>query len=384
MASPVSQAPTAFALANVRTGRAVVSGGFSRWADEVSFLVGHNVHKAGDVFVHPRGAGRTTLEGLAYSVHVPYSRSAGAQVVRVAVELHTSDEIADSQTVTAKLPSGAAWIDAGGLDGSRALYNPPRGRTAPTEYVGWLDISGCTVGALADVLTLACTPTTKGAGVRRVSVVEVPLGSLAIDATEPGWDAAAARPGRLVIDGGASSPRGVQRLFHCLDNARANWRKHLLIGDIESSNTAGYGSTPHWSRMANSSGAIDWLLGSGAADPRWYLQTRRLYGAAGSATPTSWRWRVRYRTSNSTDCNIDLITRGGSIASRAFVGAAAGETTQSLLLPGTSGAWAWASTDVTLPGDGTDGLVRVRFEAAGPGTGQLLSLACLGLLENEA
>jgi hypothetical protein len=46
--------------------------------------------------------------------------------------------------------------------------------------------------------------------------------------------------------------------------------------------------------------------------------------------------------------------------------------------------WAWESQSASLPVDGTDGLVRVYFEAQGPGTGQLLSLATLGLLGNDS
>jgi hypothetical protein len=46
--------------------------------------------------------------------------------------------------------------------------------------------------------------------------------------------------------------------------------------------------------------------------------------------------------------------------------------------------WAWESQSASLPVDGTDGLVRICFEAQGPGTGQLLSLATLALLGNDA
>jgi multidrug efflux pump subunit AcrA (membrane-fusion protein) len=39
---------------------------------------------------------------------------------------------------------------------------------------------------------------------------------------------------------------------------------------------------------------------------------------------------------------------------------------------------------VSLPVDGTDGLVRLRVRAKGPGSGQLLSIACVDLREDES
>jgi hypothetical protein len=380
MSTPVGQAPTGFNLDAVRTGRPVASGGVARWADEAAHVNGHLLHKTGEVIIHPRPAGRTTIEGLTHKVWVPWTRSPGALVARIAVEIQDTDEIDDSQTLLVALPTGASWIDAGGLDGTRTWYNPPRGRTTPRELVGWVDVSGCTVGALTDDFCVTATPTAKGAGVKRVAVHEAPLATLAIDATEPGFDAASARAGRLVIDGGASSPRGTQRLWHVLDKGRAGFRQHFAVSGIESSDATGASATPHWSREANTYGAIDWLLSAGATDPSWYLALRDLY--AGTASP--WAFRVRYRTSDATTCGVKLYHQGGAITSGAWAGAGA-ETSTTLSLPGTSGSWAWATAvAASLPVDGTDGLCRLRFEAKGPGSGQLLSLACFDLRENES
>ena len=96
MSTPVPQAASAFALATVRTGRSVRTGGLTRLVDEGAFVVGHNLHKTGEAQIPLRPAGRTVLEGLAHRVQIPYVRSEGAQVARLAVELHPSDELADS------------------------------------------------------------------------------------------------------------------------------------------------------------------------------------------------------------------------------------------------------------------------------------------------
>lgn len=378
MSTPVIQAPSAFALAAVRTGQPVGVATVSRWAEEIAFLVGHNVHKVGEAYCPLRAAGRTALDGLTFKTYVPYTRSAGAQVIRVGVEIHSSNEVGDSQTITVTLPTGAVWIDHAGLDGSRTFYNPPAGRTSPREIVGWADVSGVTA-ALTDLVTVSTTPSAKGAGIRRATVHESPLSSLAVSSSEPGWDAAAARSSRPIIDGGASSPRGVQRLAHCLDAARASWRQHFTLSGVESADTTGTGSTPHWSREASTEGEIDWLIPGLVTDPTWYLQLRDLYAGAASV----WALGVRYRTSDATACELKLYHQGGAITSSAWVGAGA-EGSTALTLPGTSGAWAWATAvALSLPVDGTDGLVRLRFRAKGPGAGQLLSIACVDLRENE-
>lgn len=378
MGTPVTQAPSAFLLAAVRTGEPVNVASMSRLAEEGAFLLGHNLHKAGEALCPLRPSGRVQLKGLTFSTYVPYTRSPGAQVIRVCVELHDSNEIGDSQTVSVSLPTGASWIDHGGLDGSRTFYNPPAGRSSPREIVAWADVSGVTA-ALTDVVKVTTTPSSKGAGVRRVSVHESPLSSLAVSASEPGWDAAAARAGRPVIDGGASSPRGTQRLFHCLDAARSSWRQHLTLSGVESANAASAGTTPHWHRESATEGPLDWLQTSGVNDPCWYLQVRDLYAGTSSA----WNLRVRYRTSDATDCELKLYHQGGAITSRAWSGAGS-EGHTAITLPGTSGSWAWATAvTASLPVDGTDGLVRLRVRAKGPGAGKLLSVACVDLREDE-
>lgn len=380
MSSPVGQVPTPFNLDAVRTGRVVSTGGFGRWADEVAHVTGHLLHKAGEALVWQRPAGRTQLEGLAHTAHVPWSRSPGAQVVLVVVELHDSNELGDSQTVTVTLPTGASWIDHGGLDGSRTFYNPPAGRTLPRELLGWVDVSGVT-SSLTAVFSVASSPTSKGSGIKRATAVEVPLAALAIDADEPGFDAASARAARPVIDGGASSPRGTQRLFHCLDRGRAGYRQHFTLSGLESADTTGYGTTPHWSREDSTEGAIDWvtLAGSGGADPCWFLQLRDLYAGAAS----TWAFRARYRTSGAGACEVKLYHQGGAVTGGAWSGAGA-EGFTALALPGTSGAWAWATAvAASLPVDGTSGLCRLRLRAKGPGTGGLLSLSVVDLRENE-
>ena len=382
MATPVFQAPSAFGLESVRTGEAVNVGSVSRLAEEISFLAGHNLVKTGeaDAPTRPTGMGRIALEGLSYTLRVPYTRSPGARVIRVAVEIHESHEIGSSQTITATLPTGASWLDAGGLDGTINHFNPPPGRTAPSEIVGFADVSAVTASMTHEV-AIAVGASSKSAGVRRVTVHECPLSSLAVSSSEPGWDAAATRSGRPVVDGGSSSPRGFQRLWHCLDKARSEIRQHWCLSGVESANTSvNPNITPHFNRESSTEGDVDWMQTARVNDPHWYLQLRKLYT---SSVTSPWKLRVRYRTDNATDCELKLYHQGGSLASNSFTGAGT-EGSTAVTLTGTSGAWAWTTAvSVALPTDGTDGLVRLRIQCKGPGSGHLLSIACVDLREDE-
>lgn len=382
MPTPVTQAPSAFSLDAVRTGEPVSVGTVARLAEEVAFLNGHNLVKTGeaDAPLRQTGAGRVSLTGLAYTLRVPYTRSSGARVVRIAVEIHESSEILDSQAITVTLPTGATWLDAGGLDGTATFFNPPVGRTTPMEIVGFANVSGVTA-SLTQEIAVATTPTSKGSGVRRVTVHECPLSSLAVSSSEPGWDAAATRSGRPVIDGGSASPRGMQRLFHLLDQARSAWRQHWCLSGVESANASTSNTqTPHWHRQSSTEGEIDWLLNAAVNDPHWYLQVRDLYAGTASA----WKLRVRYRTSSAVDCELKLYHQGGSLGSNTFTGVGT-EGSTAVTLTATSGAWAWTTAvSVSLPRDGTNGLVRLRLTAKGPGSGELLSIACVDLREDEA
>jgi hypothetical protein len=164
-------------------------------------------------------------------------------------------------------------------------------------------------------------------------------------------------------------------VFTVMKAGRAGYRQHWCVSGLESDDVTGAGSTPHWSREASTLGAIDWL---GATDPAWYFAPRALYG---TATSGSWQARVRYRTSNSTACELRIYVEAGDITAAAWVGAGSGVVTHTVTLPGTSGSWAWLDQAVTIPVDGP--LVRVTSEAKGPGSGQLLSLGCLALVEAE-
>ena len=350
-----------------------MSGGLSRLSDELSYLLGYGVNHIGGATIPQRGGSRVTLEGLAYSIPVAYSRSAGAEVLRIGVDLWPSDELSDTQTITVTLPAGATWLEAGGLDGSVAHRNPGAGRTATREIVGWADVSSVSVGDLTTWLSVSTTPTSKGAGVRRVAVTEVPVASLPVSAGGVGWDAAALRPGRYVVDGGALSPRGMERVWHLLDLARIYQRRHFQLCGVESASTAAAATTPHWHRIVAAPGKVDWLAGS--SDPSWYIQARDLYGAA----TTPYKLRVRYKTSDATGCDLGVYLEDGAIVSQVWTPTGAAPR-QTVTLPGTSGAWAWASADVTAP---CGSLTRVGIDSTGPGPPELVSLACVALIENE-
>jgi hypothetical protein len=81
---------------------------------------------------------------------------------------------------------------------------------------------------------------------------------------------------------------------------------------------------------------------------------------------------------------MKLYHQGGSLSANSFTGVGT-EGSTAVTLTATSGAWAWTTAvSVSLPRDGTNGLVRLRLTAKGPGSGELLSIACVDLREDEA
>lgn len=379
MTTPVSPAATAFDFGGVQTGRAVVSAGLSRWSDGLSHLLGYNLHVSGGCEITAPPAGHTGLDGLTYSVSVPYCRSPGAQVVRVSVELQPTDED-DTQTVTVTLPTGASWLDAQGLDGSVLFPNPPLGRTVGQELAGWVDVSGVTAGTLSLRFVFATVPTaSKAKGIRRVNVVEVPRAALDNLAAEPVLDGASVRPGRLVVAGDSSTTAGVERAFYLLDLARAYDRRQPCLAGIESADANTIGTTPHWARETATHGALAWQHTTGTGDIVLFLRARDLY-ADGSAT--THQLLLRYRTSNSTTCELKFYAEGGSIGADYTWTAAAAASAQTVTLTGTSGTWTTKTQDVNIPGDGTAELVKIWVTAKGPGSGQLLAFSVIALCEH--
>ena len=71
MTNPVSQCASSFDLDPVQVGKPVSSGGLSRWAEELAFLLGHNVHKIAEVTLPKRIAPRTpSLARRSYSASI--------------------------------------------------------------------------------------------------------------------------------------------------------------------------------------------------------------------------------------------------------------------------------------------------------------------------
>lgn len=378
MSTPVSSVSTTFNLGGVQTEKPVVSGGWSRWSEELSFLLGHDLHNVGGAHITWRPAGRTSLLGLTTTVRIPYCRSPGAHIVRVLATLHQSDE-RTSQTITVTLPTGATWLDAQGLDGSFNFPNSPTGRTNPEELVGWVDVSGVDETDLTLEFAFKSTPLdAKAVGIQRCSVVEVPRAAFPSTATEPVLDAASTRPGRLVVEGGSGVTSGGERMFYELDRARAEMREHFCFAGVESSDATAAAVTPHWYRETASYGAIDFLQ---QHDVVLFLRPRRLYRGD---VATAWRLRIRYRTSNGTACALKLYAEAGTISGTTYLWTAGvAAVAQTVALAGTTGVWAWVDANVTIPGDATDQTVKVWFEAQGPGAAQLLSIATIALIEKE-
>lgn len=361
MSNPVSPNPTGFSLVAVQVDNPVGAASVGRLAEECSFHGGYNVHVVGTANVHERTAPRALLANIGnYAIPFAYYRSPGAQVLAVVVCL-AAPSIAyiptgDTLTLTVTVPNGATWLAANGLDGSRSFLYPPSNRVAQTEIVGYLDVSGVAPGAPTFVY-IRCTSTASSGAISRmisrVQLTEVPLvhSNVSTDPTEPHLEQAWTLHPNRIIDGGADSPRGFQRLAHLMDTYRLGFIKHFQLPGTESATSGDTATTPHWHRSQTASGygPLEWAYNTaGCPDPAWRFTTRDLYGAGAPAQ--DWDMWVRYKTtSNTLPASLRLLVAG--------VGGAAA-VAQDLALPATGGQWAWATRRVSVPTDGTGGLTE--------------------------
>lgn len=310
MSTVAPKHPSRFTLANVRTAQPVNVASMSRIVEDAAYLTGSAVQEAGGAIVWPRPTGRLALETQDYTVALSYVPSRAGKVLRVSVELYpaTLDVTNPTQTiqVSVTLPSGAAWIDANGLDGSVDIEAPPPGRITYNVRSGWVDVSGMTAGTLAWFLVnVTRTSVPSFPGLSRVYLADAPLADFdptAAPTTEYALNAAGALAGKRLEDGGASADFGLERVWTMLDAARTGWFKVFQLAGIEGADTDGPTATPYWYVTGNTWNPVDFLHWNGSGGPRsvqWYIQPRMMVPSTGA----SWDWVVRYRTQD-----IPLVT----------------------------------------------------------------------------
>lgn len=377
MSTPVSQAPTGFALEQAFAGNPVSSAHLGRLAEEFSFLVGHNVNTIASCSVRQRPSGRTQLGSINPKTYpCAWYRSAGVQIVRVEIDLYPGTT-QQTSTVSVTLPTGAAWKYQGGIDGSTAHVHPLTGTSEVGSLVGYVDVSGCATNTLLYWAIVLTQSSGTGGGLSRVTLTEVPT-SILIPPTDDVIDQSWTVAGNKLWDGDNTTGYGLTRINLALDQARKYSRKHFCLIGIEGTDTAAVALNGLWYVDGNGGASFQTLHLQQEYQPvaltsqYWRMQVRNLY----SGTAETWKLAVRYRTATATGGTFRLLPAG--------VGGAAASA-QDLTLTATSGSWAWVSTDVTIPVDGTDGIVELEFQCKNNQTaGNLIQFAAIDLIDTPS
>lgn len=325
-------------------------------------------------FVHGRATAHVFSSALQYAhtglaqTFLVYQRRLGVQALRVVTELHRGTNATSQATVEVEsaLLAGigtVAWHAGpggdlnGGMDGARSLPAPSSILPDYPRHEGFLDVSDLAVG-LPSVIVLNADEVgiTAPNGIRRLSVYEVPLPVLdptGAPTTEPGVDAAWTQGGNAIIDGDATSPRGVGRILQVLERGRT----HCPL---------------HW-QVARNTGA-PWTHGSASLAslglPAVRIRPRAYNGTTGDCRV---RFGVVYKYAD---------TAGGTPIVRCTATSVTTGTVETLDLPlsDTAGDWYYDEINGDLPCDGTEQRVALSFSARtnASDTVQIASLVLLG------
>lgn len=375
MTTPVSSVPTAFSLSQTLVGNTVSSSHLARIADDISFLLGQNVNVVADGEFRERNVVRQSLTTLATKTYpFAYYRSSSAQVLRIEAQLY-DESSAKKSTISVTMPSGAAWLSNGGMDGTTAYTHPLSGLAEHPSFVGYINVSGCTSGSLLTGAVVVTQSTGTGRGLQRLAVTECPMATLD-SPTQDCIDASTTVAGNRIYDGNAATAGGFARFQMMLDSARKNSRKHFQLLGIEATDTTAPAVNSLWYTDGDGGAAyqqinlIDTGLGAATNSDGFRIQVSDLYEDGGQEP---WTLTTRYCTETATGGILRITYQGV---------AGAGATTQDLTLPGTSGAWSWVSVACSMPTDGTDNVTTLAFTCKNnQAAGDLIKFACISVLE---
>jgi hypothetical protein len=359
MPSPVPPQPTPADLDRLQVKQLVSGDHARRWAADINFLRGHVAQPVAAIDVQNSATSTTPVDW-----HFFYSRSGGIRVLMIAVEIGSASTTDGGRLyVEVTLPAGASWVEgaAGGLDGTVAFATPGAFFLRRPKAVGYVDVSGLTVGALNDI-KITTTVDSGEAGLARATIVEVPLADVRVEESptgEVGVSSSWPLPPNRLVAGTASTSLGFARLQDQMHRCRTENRRHLqgFFGGTTTSTSYAY-------------------LGPGTLDYRFWMRTRRVY-QAGSGAPSGfaqgnrYTFACRYLTqSNAVDASAQLLV--GGVA----------HTNLTLPASATSTTYVTASTTLYLPTT-SDQEVELTFKGKTNNAASQLTVYDFALIEAE-
>lgn len=343
MPFPVPSTPTPVQLRRLAVRKLVAHAHAQRWADELLFLLGYNVHLVAAARLPPYTSDTDGTNTTLFVCPSPY-----AKVLRVHVEGYATSATA---LCTIDGAVGRTWVTGqdGGLNAQeqRFGYNVQARKT----LTGLLDLStGFTPGTITTVQTRRL-PVSGESGLRLVQLCEVPLATTDVQddpADEPGFNPTWALPPGRLVEALDSDPRGFARIFGELAKARDQMRQHIQWGSIE--------DTTHSEQTASTSYVT--IFGSS-----YRVRVPRYYNLS---TPKTYTLCVRYLAAGGCSVRVAVTPRGGS-------------TTNTDLALSAAGVWTSdTSSTVDLPVNGTDQECDIELKLkATSGTAYVATLALI-------
>lgn len=358
MPTPAPLQPQESSLTRLLVRQPVSSRHGGRWASQIAHLLGRQSHRVCSHTVQAL-AGRTAT---AKTVNIAYCRSPAAQLALLAIELRydgvqSGGGLANVDqyfrvNVTATAPTGATWLDRGApdslLDGTVDIGLPSTVTAGRKWLTGLLDVSACSGSTFGDLsVEIVGVGAETHLGLATVHLIELPLGSLQPENSEPGLLLSWPDPRNWLEEGtSATGPRGLNALVQLEQLACTNLRHWWQIVGYEDPVPTTLLDT--WFTSSAVLAGPNWRGAIAAtANPTWRTRARAVYGTSAGQAITV---RVRYLAASGGTVRVTMTPRGGAPSTIDVTCAA-------------SAAWTTATATGTLPASGTDQEVDIEITA---------------------
>jgi hypothetical protein len=409
--SPVPSAPAHTELQTYDVDKSITGRHMADLINNTSFLVGKNVENV--VCSYPAVAQLANAafpdpEDIVYhSVDYDwfYTRSPGVNFVVLETELHRStfrpiDLIAYDTITSASLPVGASYVNE---DSQIAFVNNRMGQ----QWTGTLDFSSTrtgvinvsalstTVPSLFSIRVTGISGTYNGTfqyrpgGISKLLMQELPQNFLTVSGIGQSGssDIISVLPFRRVVDGSADTEFGLARMLDQTKKVRStvrnqwqivNHKSAVIINNPPTYSGIPVNSTTIWQCSTSAESDLLFRL-PGLAQNVFYIRTRNYDGYTGAQT-NKYTLYVRYRTELAAPASGCFIRLNFISEPNAHAGTATVPLPASL-------TWATANINLDLPCDEwifmREQINRLNFTAGGAGSGQVIYVSALYLVENE-
>jgi hypothetical protein len=321
-------------------------------ASQLAFLHGYALP-----FVASMRLASVTRTGGALSVPLQWRPSPGCRLGLLTVDLNYGNvgnvlgrqfDVPSRTTVSVTVPTGATVVpDAVGPTPAihTGMQQQSYFHAARQSYCAFISLgdAGDVSDTIHDItVTIDDVAGEQHSGFAQVSLIELPLATLAPENGEPGVLLPSIDPRNDLHDGDTGAGMGLPEFLAAEQDAATRVREHFQV--------ATYENTAHaWSRSSATVGALTWGP-VGSVDPKFRVRVRAVYGTSANA---AYALRIRYAATEDGTFRV-LSTPVG-------IGATA---TSDDNFTATGGSWGAYEMGVSLRADGTEQEIDLQFHAA--------------------